>query len=297
MNFENINHVFLDAVLDGEQIDTYYHLGVASDDPLLDQMRDVRAVIMAGSRSRIVDFAQLWSAEHGGAAVVSFPKEDRFTTRYCAGALFVSHGMGAPSASIAVQELMRLVYFLKRGDLIRLDEIFWARVGTSGGVGVPAGTIVITTEALMTDLQPFRLLDGRGGAHWFDGHFPQDIADAMVSSNRESRIAIVQGKTVTTSEFFIEQFRLDGAITINTEMQKTEWLQRLDENGVRNIDMEGAMFAAYMNAWGFSRFAMVCSTLLDRLAGDQITVNSEDLKTYDQRAADILFTYLRNAAL
>ena len=293
MKIENINQQFLDAVLNDEQIDTYYHLGVASDDPLLEQMRNLQAVILAGSGSRMVDFAQSWSAAHGDADVVAFPKEDRFTTRYTAGVLFVSHGMGTPSASIAVQELMRLVYFLKRGNLAALDQIFWARVGTSGAVGLPAGTIVISTEALMTDLQPFRLFDGRGGLHWFDGHFPQGIADAIVAANSESGIPIAQGKTVTTSEFFIEQFRLDGAIGLTTETQKAEWLQRLDANGVRNIDMEGAMFAAYMNAWGFPNFAMLCSTLLDRLEGDQVTASLMDLKTYDQRSADVLFTYLR----
>ena len=47
--------------------------------------------------------------------------------------------MGMPSASIAVQELMRMVHFLKRGDLDAMAEVFWARVGTSGGVGLPAG--------------------------------------------------------------------------------------------------------------------------------------------------------------
>jgi uridine phosphorylase len=295
MKIENINQRFLDAVLTEGQIDSYYHLGVASNDPLLEQMREIRAVIMAGSGSRMVDFAQSWSTAHGDADIVAFPKEDRFTTRYTAGVLFVSHGMGTPSASIAVQELMRLVYFLKRGNLDALDEIFWARVGTSGAVGVPAGTIVISTEAVLVDLQPFRLFDGHGGLHWFDGHFPQGIADIIVAANSESGIPIAQGKTVTTNEFFIEQFRLDGAITLTTESQRAEWLQQLSVNGVRNIDMEGAMFAAYMNAWGFPNFAMVCSTLLDRLQDDQVTASKSELKMYDERSANVIFNYLREA--
>jgi uridine phosphorylase len=119
--------------------------------------------------------------------------------------------------------------------------------------------------------------------------------DAIVSSNRDSSIAIVEGKTVTTNEFFIEQFRLDGAITVTTKSEKTAWLQRLFDHGVRNIDMEGAMFAAYMNAWGFSEFAMVCSTILDRLEGDQVTATGAELKMYDERSMNTLFTYLRSA--
>jgi uridine phosphorylase len=293
MRSDQINHAFLDPVVAGEQRDIYYHLGVASDDPVLDQLRDLRAIVMAGSGARMDDFASRWSRDHGDAPIIAFPKEDRFITRYTAGVLFVSHGMGMPSASIAVQELMRLAYFLTRGDLDALDRIFWARVGTSGGVGLQAGTIVVTTEALMADLKPYRLLDGAGGYHWFDGHFPRGIADDIVRVNEGSGIPIALGKTVATNEFFIEQFRLDGAIALTTPELKADWLRRLDEHGVRNIEMEGALIAAYLNYWGFSRFAMVCTTLLNRLQGDQVTSSPEQMHAYAERAGDVLFTYLR----
>ena len=53
-----------------------------------------------------------------------------------------------------------MVFFLKAGDLAAMDEVFWARVGTSGGVGLAGGTIVVTTEGVMADLRPYRLLNG-----------------------------------------------------------------------------------------------------------------------------------------
>lgn len=293
MHSENINRAFLDPVLTGESVDAYYHLGVSSDDPLLAKLRDIRAVVMGGSGSRMIGFAEQWSAENAGAPIVAFPKEDRFVTRYCAGVLFTSHGMGMPSASIAVQEVMRLVYFLKGGDLHALDELFWARVGTSGGVGLPAGALVVTTEALMADLKPYRLLDGKGGYHWFDGQFPKDIADAIVAANADRGVLITEGKTVATNEFFIEQFRLDGAFTLTTDDDKMAWLRWLDENGVRNIEMEGAMLAGYLNHWGFRRFAMVCTTMLNRLDGDQVTASPAQLQEYNERSGTAMFAYLR----
>lgn len=296
MHDDHINHEFLDAVMAGEQVDSYYHLGVTSADPVLERMRDLRAVIMGGSGARMDEFAQRWSAEHGEAEVIAFPKEERFTTRYTAGVLFISHGMGMPSASIAVQELMRLVYFLKRGDLAALEEVFWARVGTSGGVGLPAGTIVVTTEGVMADLKPYRLLDGGDGLHWFDGAFPRDIVDAIIAANEGSGIPITSGRTVATNEFFIEQFRLDGAIRLADAARKAEWLQWLDANGVRNIEMEGAMLAAYMNYWGFRRFAMVCTTLLNRLEGDQVHSSPAQLHEFSERSGNVLFSYLRTIA-
>lgn len=295
MRDENINHAFLDGVLAGDHVDVYYHFGVASDDPVLEEFRDARAVIVAGSGDRIIELAQRWSALHDAAPVLGLPKEERFVTRYCAGVIFASHGMGMPSASIAIQELMRMIFFLKRGDQEAMSEVFWARVGTSGGVGLPGGTVVVSTEGVMADLKPYRLLQGGAGEYWFDGTFPLDIARAIVAAATGSGIPVQLGRTVATNEFFLEQFRLDGAIRMETPGSKMAWLAWLDENGVRNIEMEGAMLAGYLNHWGFPKFAMICATIVNRLEGDQVTESPEELHAYSERSGDALFAYLSAA--
>ena len=298
MRTENINHVFLDGILDGGREDVYYHFGIASSDPVLAELRGVRAVILAGSGRRIREFAQRWSQLNDGSPIVAFPKEDRFVTRYTAGVLFASHGMGMPSASIALQELMRLVYFLKRGDLDALENVFWCRVGTSGGVGLPGGTIVVSTEGLMADLKPYRLLRGGDGEYWFDGHFPDASREAILAANGGVPDPhVVSGKTVAGNEFFLEQFRLDGAVCFETPETKMAWLRWLATNGVRNIEMEGAMFAGYLNHWGFPRFAMICCTLLNRLDGDQVTATEAELHKFSDDSGVALFNYLRAALL
>lgn len=297
MKTENINHAFLDPVLAGEAVDVYYHFGVASDDPVLERFRDVKAVILAGSGHRIQEFAAVWSQLNGGAQIVALPKEERFVTRYCAGVLFASHGMGMPSASIALQELMRMVYFLKGGDLAALDEVFWARVGTSGGVGLEGGSIVVTTEGLMADLQPYRVLNGGLGEYWFDSTYPPGIVDEVIAANAARGLTVVAGKTVAGNEFFLEQFRLDGAVCMETPDTKMAWLEWIHDNGVRNIEMEGAMLAGYLNHWGFPKFAMICCALLNRLHGDQVTATPEQLHTYSEDSGVALFNYLRATLL
>ena len=292
MKTENINHAFLDGVLDGSREDVYYHFGVASSDPILEPLRDVRAVVMAGSGGRIKEFAERWSQLNGGSEIVALPKEDRFVTRYTAGVLFASHGMGMPSASIALQELMRMVFFLKGGDLDALDEVFWCRVGTSGGVGLPGGTVVVSSEGLMADLQPYRLLNGGTGEYWFDGHFPSATCEAIIAANEYTDFDIVSGKTVAGNEFFLEQFRLDGAVCLETPETKMAWLSWLHDSGVANIEMEGAMIAGYLNHWGFSKFAMICCTLLNRLDGDQVTATPEQLHKFSEDSGVALFNYL-----
>jgi uridine phosphorylase len=289
---ENINHAFLDGVVDGSTEDVYYHFGVASTDPVLAKLRDVKAVVMAGSGSRIKEFAQRWSELNAGSEIVDFPKEDRFVTRYTAGVLFASHGMGMPSASIALQELMRMVFFLKRGDVDAMDEVFWCRVGTSGGVGLPVGTVVVTSEGLMADLRPYRLLNGGTGEYWFDGHFPAATYNAIIAANEHADFDIIAGKTIAGNEFFLEQFRLDGAICLETPETKMGWLRWIHDNGVVNIEMEGAMIAGYLNHWGFSKFAMICATVFNRLENDQMTSTPEQLHKFSEDSGVALFNHL-----
>ena len=293
MKTENINHAFLDPVLNGSRTDSYYHFGLSSGDPFLEQLRGVRAIVTAGSGERVREFAAQWSAFNHNAEILAFPKEERFVARYAAGVLFASHGMGMPSASIAFQELMRMLFFLKGGDLDAMDEVFWARVGTSGGVGLPAGSVVLTTEGLMADLKPYRLLRGGSGEYWFDGRFPVAAIQEIIAANADNGLNLVPGKTVAGNDFFLEQFRLDGAIRFETPEAKMAWLRWLYDNGVRNIEMEGAMLAGCLNHWGFSRFAMICATLLDRLEGDQVTSTPEQLRRYCAESGMVLFNYLK----
>ncbi len=160
-------------------------------------------------------------------------------------------------------------------------------------MGLPGGTVVVTTEGLMADLKPYRLLNAHGDYTWFDGHYPADIATGIIQASQSYGIPITAGATVATNEFFIEQFRLDGAIALTTPEEKMEWLRRLDGAGVRNIEMEGAMLAAYLNHWGFTRFAMICATVVNRLEGDQVTSTPQELHEYNERAGTVLFDYLR----
>ncbi len=292
MRLEGINRDYLDPVVRGEAVDICYHLGLSSDDPLLERMRDLQAVVLAGSGERIDGFAREWSEQRGGAEVIALPKTDRFTLRYCDGVLFCSHGMGMPSASIALQELMKTAYVIARGDLDVLDRIFWVRVGTSGGIGVPGGTVVITTEAITAALAPYRLADGRGGIIEFDSTYPRAIADELAAIGARLGVPTTLGRTLSNDEFFVEQHRLDGALAFETPDGKQAWLRDLHAQGVRNIEMEGALLAAYMNHWGFPRFAMACVTLLDRLQGDQVTASDDDLHRYTDDAGRVVLAYL-----
>ena len=106
---------------------------------------------------------------------------------------------------------MRLVFFLKRGDLDALDDVFWCRVGTSGGVGLPGGTVVVSSEECSPTSSPTDCC-AAAGEYWFDGHFPAATRTAIIAANDDTDFEVVSGRTVAGNEFFLEQFRLDGAV-------------------------------------------------------------------------------------
>lgn len=65
------------------------------------------------------------------------------------------HGMGIPSVSILLHEIIKLMYHAR----VR-DPIFF-RIGTCGGIGIDGGSVIITEEALNADLKPYQELVSR----------------------------------------------------------------------------------------------------------------------------------------
>ena len=65
------------------------------------------------------------------------------------------------------------------------------------------------------------------------------------------------------------QARLDGDFCGYTAQDKHEYLIKMKEAGVSNIEMEATCFAALTHMAGF-RAAIVCVTLVNRLDEDQV---------------------------
>lgn len=291
MKIENMNKVYLDSVLSGKAVDHLYHLGLSSSDEQLARMKDLKAIVMAGSPLRVQRMAETWSKKHKGE-FFKFPKDERFSIFYSSGVIFASHGMGMPSMSIALQEFMKLVFFVKKGDIREMEKVIWCRVGTSGGLIEP-GSVVLTTEALCSDFKPYRLI-AMGKEHEFDPTIPARCVDDIMKASEGKNINVVKGKTIGGDCFYIEQNRVDGAVILCDEQGKMEWLKKADKLGVKNIEMESPVMAGFLNHWGFPNFAVICCVLVNRLKGDQIRSTKEELEGYSLNAETVLWDYLNS---
>lgn len=91
---------------------------------------------------------------------------------------------------------------------------------------------------------------------------------------------------------FAGQGRLDGAFCDFTEQDKMDYLQKLSDFGVINIEMEATVFSALTYHAGI-RAAIVDVALLDRLKGDQVSTPKEVMNEWQQRPQILVSRLIR----
>ncbi|KAM4705535.1 uridine phosphorylase 1 isoform 1-T2 [Rhinophrynus dorsalis] len=273
--------------------DILYHfdLGTGTHD-FQAMFGDVKFVCVGGSPSRMKAFAQYINGE----LKLGDPKAD--IANICAGTdryamykvgpvLSISHGMGIPSISIMLHELIKLLYHSK------CTNVTVIRIGTSGGIGLEPGSVVITSQSVDASFRPQfeQIILGKTVVRntELDADLAQELADCSKEINEFNTVI---GNTMCTLDFYEGQARLDGAFCSYTESEKMQYLKAAYEAGVRNIEMESSVFAAMCNISGL-RAAVVCVTLLNRLEGDQIASSHDTLAEYQQRPQKLVGFFIK----
>ena len=291
-------------------IDFLYHLGLDTSMDLAAMFKDVKYVCMGGSAVRAEKFAaetaeQLNVEVSEGGKVTQFVRQklrgalswlkvrlplkpigktERFSLFKAGPVISVSHGMGMPSMSILLHEMTKLL------DYAGATDVKFIRIGTSGGVGVEPGTVVITNEGFNGELEPEfeQVVLGKVITH--PTTLDADLAAKIEATSGDIRTAI--GATMGTNDFYEEQGRMDGALDPSyTEEDKLAFLQEAYEAGVRNIEMESTAFAAFCLRAGIPA-AIVCAALLNRLNGDQ--VDPSKLAGYSEDAQQVVLNFIKN---
>ncbi|KFM57843.1 Uridine phosphorylase 2, partial [Stegodyphus mimosarum] len=200
----------------------------------------------------------------------------------------VSHGMGIPSLSILLHEMIKLMYHAQCKD------VTFIRIGTCGGIGIPGGSLVISDEAVDGLLKPYLELDILGKQVKRPAVLDKELAaelKAIADSEFPDYHAVV-GKTMCTYDFYEGQGRLDGAFCDYTEENKIAFLQDIYSKGVVNIEMESLAFAAMCHHAGI-KGAVVCVSLLDRLKGDQISETKETMEMWQERPQQLIAKFIK----
>nr|XP_023695893.1 uridine phosphorylase 2-like [Paramormyrops kingsleyae] len=283
----------MNPYLDSMEEDILYHFSLSTRTHNLPKMfGDTKFVCVGGSASRMKAFAEFMHQELGLSGNAGDIQDIcAGTDRYCmykvGPVLSISHGMGVPSISIMLHELIKLLHHARCRDVILF------RIGTSGGIGLPPGTVVITDKAVDSFFQPQFEQVVLGQVIVRSTELDKGLAQELLRCSGElPALPAIISNTMCTFDFYEGQGRLDGALCSFSPEEKLEYLHKAHKAGVRNIEMESTVFAAMCHICGL-RAAVVCVTLLDRFEGDQISTPHDVLLEYQQRPQCLVSHFIK----
>lgn len=271
--------------------DVLYHLGLTTDMDLPTMFGDTKFVCMGGSPARAERFARKAAKElhvtFDADGLRPIGKTDRFHVYKVGPVVSASHGMGMGSLSIFLNEVTKLLHYAKCGD------VTYVRIGTSGGIGIEPGSVVVALQALNAEMQPLFDQYELGERHSYPTSLDPDLARQLALTQR--KFNVVLGKTMGIDSFYEGQNRLDGALPPSfTKKERDIYWQLVQERGVKNMEMEATRFAAFCIRAKI-RAALVCSTLINRLEGDQVSASPEQLEEWCDHAQEVVMDYIKQS--
>lgn len=270
--------------------DILYHLGLDTQNNDLPKMfGDVKFVCMGGTKYRMREFADHIAKNvlKKSVDLVNLTKHSHRYAMFKVGpVLSVNHGVGIPSMTVLLQEIIKLLSYAKAKDPI----IF--RIGTSGGLDIPPGSVVISSWAMNGSLKKSYEIPIMGKMLELDSTFDMRLNQELYHLAKEEKGFLTMiGGTMAADDFYRGQARLDGPFCHYNENDKLNFLHKLESLGVKNIDMEVTAFAAMTREAGL-RSAVLCVTIVDRLVNDQVTPSKEQLLEWQKRPMFLIEKYI-----
>ncbi|CAJ0596820.1 unnamed protein product [Cylicocyclus nassatus] len=257
--------------------DFLYHFGIGIKTVDMPKVfGDTKFVCTGGSPTRLKLYAEWFAKECNLECSENLSKSDRYVLYKTGKVVWANHGMGTPSLSIMLIEMLKLMHHAKA------EDVKFIRLGTSGGVGVEPGTVVVSTNAMNGELTDkyVQWIAGKRVERetWLD----EDLRKELLALAAEMNIPVDTGLTLCADDFYEGQMRLDGFFCDYKKDEKFEFLKKLHELGVRNIEMESTCFASTTYRAGV-KAAIVCVTLLNRMKGDQVVIDHDQYIEFEER--------------
>ncbi|ESN93552.1 hypothetical protein HELRODRAFT_88580, partial [Helobdella robusta] len=278
-----------------QKADTFHHLGLSTKMKHFNEtFSDLKYVCFSGSQGRVYNMADRLLNELNISKPIGFQlanickNTDRYVMYKVGPVLCVNHGIGISSSSVVLNEIIKVLYYSNATDV----SMF--RIGTSGGIGISAGTVVITSVAVDGLLRPFLEVPILGELVKIPSSLSVSQNEKLLKCGDPSDdFQIIPGKTMCSWDFYEGQARLDGARCEFNMEKKQAFLKKAYDDGVRNVEMESLTFATMCCQAGISA-SVICVTLLNRFETDQITVSEDCLREWAHRPMTVVIRHIRS---
>jgi uridine phosphorylase len=268
-------------------VDYLYHLNIdPASQNLLELFGDVKFVCMGGTQHRMKSFAKSFKSLLK-IDIISY-NSTRCSIDKVGPVLFISHGMGAPSMSIFLHEIIKLIYYAKIKDPVLF------KIGFCGGFGLDCGTVVITKDVVDENMKDYYKVSTLGNVREVKRPAKLDhllVGELYALADLQDPYLTTYGKTMCTSDFYEEQGRLDGAFCEYTAQDRADYLATLQKQAVFNIEMQAIPFAAITHYAGI-KAAIVCVVVSDKLKSDQVG-SSQELNEWEKRPKKLVAQYIK----
>lgn len=293
--YKNMTTPVKNANLKQLENDNLYHLGIStSSHNIPEQFGDVRFVCVGGTRNRMQEVALeaqrvLFPAQIGHEIPDLSAASGRYSMFKVGPVLCINHHIGASPLGVVLHELFKLLHYAK----VKREDVHMFRIGTSGGLGIPPGTIVITDHVIDAAMRNHFYSAECGKIVPLPCIINKEMSQELQGCASKLNLAALVGGTMGTDDFYLGQGRLDGAFCDYGEDQKKEFIHKLHrEYNIMNIEMEAHILSAFTHRAGI-RCGIVCTTIVDRLPGDQILFTKDQLKEFEKRPTQVVIEYIR----
>lgn len=111
-----------------------------------------------------------------------------------------------------LDEMFKLLHYAEVSDVTFIRNCYLANcqnnlraflgIGTSGGVGIDPGTVVITNGAMNSKLRESYELDINGNTVSFPCQLDHQLVEELYSTAAELKYQVICGKTLCTNDFY-----------------------------------------------------------------------------------------------
>jgi uridine phosphorylase len=269
-----------------------YSLQLELTEDNLAKFADIKYVIMQGSSKRAAGLAKKLAQAISGIDTrffepVNLVSTSNFAVYRIGNILSVSHGMGNVTIDVLLHSITKLLHYAGNSD------VEYIRVGTSGGIGVEPGSVIITQNSFMPNLEQYYTtyeLDKRIDLPTHMDH--KLVEKIMLAQPDNQQFQVIVANSIAADDFYLGQCRYDGAMIARKDTAWREtFFKQVREKGICNFEMESTALAAFCNQANISA-TMIAVTLLNRFNGDQITSTAEELAEFSDRSQTVVINYL-----